>query len=58
MQERLLDTIYEGVVAYSDEFVPDLHGVTDDRPEATLHVEDPEGNCWQIIAVPHPHLQK
>lgn len=54
-QEHVLDTLYEAVVGYTDEFTPDLWGVQAHRPLAELYLEDADGNCWQITATPHPH---
>lgn len=54
MQERVLDALYEGLIAYSDEFIPDLFGyVSGTREEAIIYIEDPEGNCWEITARSH-----
>jgi hypothetical protein len=55
-QEAILDCIYESVVAAAGiEWEPDLYGVTEHRPLATLHIKDPDGICWEITAKVHPH---
>lgn len=52
-QEALLDHIYESIK--DSNYLPDLYGVTHERPLAKMWIEDPDGNCWEIVAIPHKH---
>ena len=55
-EETMLDCIYESIEASAGiDWQPSLYGVTEERPQPRLYVEDPDGNCWEIFAKPHPH---
>ena len=55
-REALFDCIYESVVEFlgDDGWVPDLWGAQGDT-DASLYIKDPSGQCWEILAKPHPH---
>lgn len=55
MQEKILDSLYEGVAGKVEGFQHDLFGVTEKRAEAVLYIRDPEGKCWEITAKEHNH---